>query len=130
MPITEEHSGQTHSACDKKLKELGAKAECCYCSGHAFDDDCGLTNRPQPNIDKWLKEFDQLFSKGFEEPVSNGEQPSELVIYERVISRSRELLIRAMREYAISQLERVRHGRDDDGLFFNNVDSLIKENQI
>lgn len=32
----------THSCCNKRLKEEGGKAKCCFCSPH---EDCELSNK-------------------------------------------------------------------------------------
>ena len=78
-----------------------------------------------PNTDKWLSKLEKDFTPWKYDPEMAKSYPDRTKL-----AALKDFVSSVMREYAVSQLERVRHGRDDDGLFFNNVDSLIKENQI
>lgn len=42
-PTPPSSCGETHSCCNKRLKEMGGKAQCCYCVPH---DGCEFTTSP------------------------------------------------------------------------------------
>lgn len=53
--------GETHTACDKRIKKEGDKTRCCYCVPH---EGCEL-NKPQPTV-SWEEEFDRQFENFYD----------------------------------------------------------------
>ena len=58
----------THSCCNKRLKEEGGKARCCYC---VFHKDCG-NDQPTPSLEPLDKDWEKELREDWEDRVHGG----------------------------------------------------------